>query len=199
MDKDFKRGIKLSLGFIITTMGIIGLAFAAGDMWHYAEDIVGGTFLEDYIFNGTVTLNNEPTQPSHAATKQYVDTQSGTSSDVINEEKYYSIGIFAGAKIKCSSIIINENDFKCWRPKATYVINSTTTKEGLIFDGIRNAKSVCLALNGDYVSHTYWLPVSGTQMSISNNQEGNYNNPRWSITEAGQTAWASLQEITCNK
>lgn len=57
MLKDFFKGINIALGFIFTIGLLFGIVYAVG--FHSANEILGGTFQGDYIFNGSVDFTNE--------------------------------------------------------------------------------------------------------------------------------------------
>lgn len=57
MDKDYIKGLKIGAGFI-TILGILfGIVFAVG--FHTAEEILGGTFSGNFVFDDNVTFNGD--------------------------------------------------------------------------------------------------------------------------------------------
>lgn len=56
MDKDYLKGIKIGLGFFSVCFLIFGLVYAVG--FHTANEILGGTFIGNYIFNGSVDFTS---------------------------------------------------------------------------------------------------------------------------------------------
>ncbi len=56
-DSDFFRGIKQGLGFTFIILIFLTIAYAGS---HYASNILGGTFLGNYTFNGSVNFEISP-------------------------------------------------------------------------------------------------------------------------------------------
>lgn len=101
---------------ILLIIFCLGYAFAG---WHSPSQIVSGTFLQDYVFNGNVSINVTPTQPNHVATKEYVDAQSGDIEWVGYTSTTYNgnLGGTQGAHEKCAteytgSRAMNYNDWQ---------------------------------------------------------------------------------------
>lgn len=59
MNKDFQKGINQGLGFLFVISLVFGFVYAVG--FHTANEILGGTFIGDYIFNGTVDFTSATT------------------------------------------------------------------------------------------------------------------------------------------
>lgn len=56
MDNDIVRGIKIGFGLFFTTLVLFGIVFAAG--FHSANEILSGTFLGNYSFNGNINMTS---------------------------------------------------------------------------------------------------------------------------------------------
>ena len=55
MNKDFLKGINIALGFLLV-FSIVGIVSAVG--FHYADEILPGTFVGDFVFDGDVNLTS---------------------------------------------------------------------------------------------------------------------------------------------
>lgn len=102
MKKNLKK-IVVSLFLIFTCLGLV---YASG--WHIASEVLSGTFLGNYEFNGSVQVNSEPVNPNDVATKNYVDaaSSSGTTTYVLKgTTASYSgnLGGYSGMRDKCQA------------------------------------------------------------------------------------------------
>ncbi len=57
IDSEILKGIKISFGIIITLIIFLTIAYSGS---HYASNILGGTFLGNYTFNGYVNFKIQP-------------------------------------------------------------------------------------------------------------------------------------------
>lgn len=56
MDNKILEGMKIALGILLVFGVIFGLVYASG--FHYADEVLSGTFLGNYIYSGNVSFNS---------------------------------------------------------------------------------------------------------------------------------------------
>ena len=111
-----------SIGYLVATPATPGVS-------HPADEVTPGPFAAgDYTFPGKLTLGNDPTDNMDAATKQYVDAQSGGGRPLLptyiirSTSATYkgNLGGRAGANDKCQSefgtdaIMFGTQHFNCY-------------------------------------------------------------------------------------
>jgi hypothetical protein len=80
MNKYYLRGFIAAVALFV----VLGLVFSSG--WHIPSEILSGTFVGNYIFNGSLSVNNLPVANNDVATKEYVDASSGSGGVGIGDD-----------------------------------------------------------------------------------------------------------------